>query len=260
MLVWLRRIASGSLLLSVMLASSFAHAKPQPAITVFAASSLQESLDAVVAAWTRQSGQRVVVAYAASSALARQIEAGAPADVFVSADREWMAYLRTRQLVADDSVFDLVANRLVLIVPAASALESIALDQPAAWLQVLADQRLAVAETASVPAGRYARQALTALGVWDMLVPRLAQADNVRAAMAYVARGEAPLGIVYATDAAAEPRVRVLAEFAAASHDRIVYPVAAVAAAERGASAAFMRFLREDEARAIFARAGFSRP
>ena len=260
MMGWVRRLANVCVLMSAVLVPSLAHATPQPALTVFAAASLQESLDLVVAAWKRQSGQKVVVAYAASSALARQIEAGAPAHVFISADREWMEYLRTRKLVADDSGFDLAGNRLVLIVPVSSALESIALDQPAAWLQALADQRLAVAETASVPAGRYARQALTALGVWDVLVPRLAQADNVRAAMAFVARGEAPLGIVYATDAAAEPRVRVLAEFAAASHDSIVYPVAAVAAAERGASAAFMRFLREDEALAIFARAGFSRP
>lgn len=260
MVRYVRGFARVCVVMSVLLMSTLALATPQPPLTVFAAASLHESLDLVVAAWTRQSGQKVVVAYAASSALARQIEAGAPADVFISADREWMDYLRTRKLVADDSVFDLVGNRLVLIVPVSSALESIALDQSAAWLQALADHRLAVAETASVPAGRYARQALTTLGVWDTLVPRLAQADNVRAAMAFVARGEAPLGIVYATDAAAEPRVRVVAEFAAASYDRIVYPAAVVAAGNHAASEGFVDFLRQDAARAIFARAGFTRP
>lgn len=231
-----------------------------PPLRVFAASSLQESLNAVAADWTAHSQQRVLVNYAASSLLAKQIEELAPADVFVSADQEWMDYLQQRGRVEANSRFDLVGNRLVLIAPVASSLQTLALADAGAITAALGDSRLAVAETASVPAGRYARQALVKLGAWDALSSRLAQADNVRGALAFVARGEAPLGIVYATDARAEPKVRVVATFAEDSHDPIIYPVARVVGSDAASAQGFLDFLRSAEAQAIFTQAGFSAP
>lgn len=230
-----------------------------PPLRVFAASSLQESLNAVAAAWTSHSQQRVLVNYAASSLLAKQIEELAPADVFISADQEWMDYLQQRGRLDATSRFDLIGNRLVLIAPAASA-QTLSLVEADALIAALGSSRLAVAETASVPAGRYARQALVKLGAWDALSSRLAQADNVRGALAFVARGEAPLGIVYATDAQAEPKVRVVATFAEDSHDPIIYPVARVAGSDAASAQEFLDFLRSAEAQAIFTHAGFSAP
>ncbi len=236
-----------------------ASAAPEP-MTVFAASSLKESLDAVAVAWTAQSGQKVVVSYAASSALAKQIEQAAPADVFISADTEWMEYLAERKAVDAASRFDLVRNQLVLVAPAAGGPAHVAL-RGAALAQALgADGRLAVAETQNVPAGRYARQSLTALGLWDGVAAHLAPAENVRAALAFVARGESPLGIVYETDARAEPRVRVVARFPDNSHAPIVYPAARVAASPRARAGGFLAYLHSVGARAIFLRAGFSKP
>lgn len=244
------------LLLLVALPISAKPPEPLPTITVFAAASLKESLDEAAAAWTTRSGQKVSISYAGSSALARQIEQGAPADVFISADNEWMDYLQQRKRIDPDSRVDLVGNRLVVIAPAAAALPTLPL-KPAAVRQALGEGRLAMAETASVPAGRYGKQALTTLGLWDTVSGRLAQADNVRAAMAFVSRGEAPLGIVYATDAQAEPKVRVVATFPARTHDAIVYPVARVAKTPPAATKGFLAFLRGGEAKAIFKRAGF---
>ena len=246
------------------LAAAPAHASgtaaaPEP-LTVFAASSLKESLDAVATAWTAQSGQHVVVSYAASSALAKQIEQAAPADVFISADTEWMDYLAARKQIDVASRFNLVRNALVLVAPASDGPARIAL-RPAALAQALgADGRLAVAETGNVPAGRYAKQSLTTLNLWDGVSARLAPAENVRAALAFVARGESPLGIVYETDARAEPRVRVVARFPDGSHTPIVYPAARVTASPAARSTGFLAFLHGARARAIFLRAGFSKP
>ncbi|MGH8051823.1 MAG: molybdate ABC transporter substrate-binding protein [Arenimonas sp.] len=227
-------------------------------ITVFAASSLKESMDAIATEWTKKSGQKVVVSYAASSALAKQIEQGAPADVFISADGEWMDYLQQRNKIALNTRFNLVGNRLVLIVPASSKQASISLNKPEALLKALADGRLAVAETGSVPAGRYAKQSLIKLKIWGSVSDRLAQGENVRAAMAFVARSESPLGIVYATDAKAEPKVRVVATFADDGHDPIVYPAAAVFTTGPDATKAFLKFLQGNQAKTIFKRAGFT--
>ena len=237
-----------------------ATAKDPPPLTVFAAASLKESLDAAAADWTRRSGQKVVLSFAASSALAHQIEQGAPAEVFISADNAWMDYLQTRKLVDPRSRFDLVSNRLVLIVPATSSIRTVDLAKPDSVLKALGDGRLAVAETVSVPAGRYAKQSLTKLGLWGVLSSRLAQGENVRAAMVFVARGEAPLGIVYATDAQAESNVRVVARFPEDSHDRIIYPIARVAAADSMRAAGFLAFLRGRQAQAMFRKAGFAKP
>jgi molybdate transport system substrate-binding protein len=256
-----RFLLTGLLLLAALSVSAHASAPaPTPAaITVFAAASLKESLDAAAAAWTRQSGQKIVLSYAASSALARQIEQRAPADVFISADGEWMDYLQLRRLIDADSRFTLVGNRLVLIAPAGSKVRRVPL-KFAPLRKALGDGRLAVAETGSVPAGMYAKQSLLKLGLWNTVAGQLAQADNVRAAMAFVALGEAPLGIVYATDARAEPRVRVVAIFDDASHDPILYPAARTAHGDAAATRGFLAFLRGATARAIFRNAGFRLP
>jgi molybdate transport system substrate-binding protein len=248
-----------SCLLALTLCALPAHGAVPKRLTVFAAASLQESLDAAAKLWTGRSGQPVVVSYAGSSALARQIEQGAPADVFVSADREWMDHLQDRGLIDPATRTLLARNRLVLVAPSSSsAVVSLRAGELRAALGT--DGRLALAETAGVPAGRYARQALQSLGLWTEVQDRLAESDNVRAALAYVARGEAPLGIVYATDARVEPKVRVLVRIPSQHHEAIVYPMARVASAEAAHADGFLRFLAGPQARAVFARAGFEAP
>lgn len=234
--------------------------RPQQILTVFAAASLQEGLDELAAGWNVRSGQRVVVSYGGSATLARQIGQGAPADVFVSADQAWMDDLEERGLVAAGSRFDLAGNALVLVAPAADA-APVDLAVPGALAARLGEQGpLAVAEVDTVPAGRYARQALLATGHWDEVAGRLSQSDNVRAALNFVARGEAPLGIVYATDAMAEPRVVVVARFDPGGHAPIVYPVARLASAPAARADGFLAWLRGPEARAILQRHGFGEP
>lgn len=243
--------------LALAMLAGTAAARP---LTVFAAASLQEALDAAVADWSARTGRRVVVSYASSSALARQIARGAPADLFVSADQAWMDDLAARGLIVAASRTDLVRNTLVVVAPAPRPAAPMLSVDGAAWRAALGpDGRLAIAETASVPAGRYGRQSLEALGLWPAVRDRLAQSDDVRAALAFVARGEAPLGIVYATDARAEPRVRVLMALPPDSHAPIVYPAARVAAGDP-AAAALLAFLRGPQARARFAAAGFTVP
>jgi len=244
----------GCLLLLACCASASASDRP---LTVFAAASLRESLDKIEQAWEAEGRGKVVVSYAASSALAKQIEQGAPADVFISADNEWMDYLQDRKLVEPASRFVLVRNALVLIAPAASPLKSLDPSKHGELLAALGAGRLAVAETSSVPAGKYARQALEKLGLWSQVSTRLAQGENVRATLEYVARGDTPLGIVYLTDARAEPRVKVLAVIAEKAHEKILYPAARTIAAEPKSAAAFLAFLRGKQAVAIFRSAGF---
>jgi molybdate transport system substrate-binding protein len=246
-----RRIAAAGLALAL--------AGPAAAqdVTVFAAASLKNALDAVGTAWEAETGKRVTVSYAASSALARQIEEGAPADVFVSADIEWMAYLAERGLIAEGTEVRLLGNRLVLIAPAESAAAAeIAPRFDLAGL--LGDGRLAMANVEAVPAGRYGRAALESLGVWETVADRVAQAENVRAALALVASGEAPLGIVYATDAAAEDEVRVVGTFPEDSHPPIVYPAAVTAEAASPDARAFLDWLQGEAAEEVFAAEGFA--
>lgn len=253
------RIHFAALLLALAsVFASAAQAADKP-ITVFAAASLKESMDAAAATFGRDTGQQVVVSYAASSALARQIEQGAPADVFVSADLDWMDYLQQRGLVDTATRRNLLGNTLVLVAPASSALRPFALHKGSDLRPLLgADGRLAVALVDSVPAGKYAKASFESLGMWDSLQPRLAQAENVRAALLLVARGEAPLGVVYGSDARAEPAVRVLATFPPGSHPPIVYPVARIRASTQPQAAAFVRWLRTPEAAAIFRARGFT--
>ncbi len=227
-------------------------------INVFAAASLKESMDEAAAAYERATGQPVRAAYAASSALARQIEQRAPADVFFSADLDWMDWLQERGLIDPGSRRDLLGNRLVLVAPATGDTTPVTLQPGTDLLPRLGQRRIALALTASVPAGKYAKAAFTSLGMWQALEPRVAEADNVRAALMLVARGEAPLGVVYGSDAQAEPRVRVVATFPADSHPAIVYPVARTAASTHPGTQAFVEWLESPEASAIFRKHGFT--
>jgi len=248
----------GTLMVLTAVALAAAPQRPDGDVLIFAAASLQTALDELVPATARATGSRVRASYAASSALARQIEHGAPADLFIAADLEWMEYVSERRLIQPASRINLLGNRLVLIAPTdrPSALK-IAPGFPLA--AALGRDRLALADPASVPAGKYARAALTALGVWDSVAAKVAAAENVRAALMLVSRGEAPLGIVYRTDAQIEPRVAVVDTFPETSHPPIVYPAAIVTTASSGA-ATVLDFLKSAEARAVFERHGFLVP
>lgn len=256
---WLRPPAALLLVALAALAVLPAIAQERAPITVFAAASLKESMDAAAARYQRDTGQPVRVSYAASSALARQIEQRAPADVFVSADLEWMDWLQARQRIDAASRRVLLGNTLVLVAPSGSATQPLTLARGTDLLPLLgARGRLSLALTASVPAGKYAKAAFESLGQWPALQPRVAESDSVRSALILVARGEAPLGVVYGSDAKAEPRVKVLATFPADSHPAIVYPVARVAASRHPQADAFVRWLDGDAASAIFRAHGFS--
>ncbi|MBD9369397.1 molybdate ABC transporter substrate-binding protein [Xanthomonas sp. XNM01] len=225
-------------------------------LTVFAAASLKESLDEAAARYRSETGTTVRVSYAASSTLARQIEQGAPAGVFISADQEWMDHVQRHGALAAGTRRNLLGNSLVLVAPAGSNVR-VDLARSGSLVAALAGKRLAVGQTASVPAGKYAREALEHLGHWDAVSGQLAEADSVRAALMLVSRAEVPLGIVYGSDAEAEPKVRVVATFPPSSHAAIVYPAAAL---DRGGpqAAAFVRWLASPEARRIFERRGFT--
>jgi molybdate transport system substrate-binding protein len=231
-----------------------AAAGPTP-VLVFAAASLANVLGEMDKAFTGRTGIRVTSSLAASSMLAKQIESGAPADVYFSADLQWMDYLQERGLLRTGSRQDVVGNSLVLIAPSHSSLQvSIGpgIDLP----RLLGGGRLAVADPDSVPAGIYAREALEKLGAWSSVVPRLVRAENVRAALEYVARGDAPLGIVYRTDALVEKGVRVVGVFPADSHPPIVYPVALTRRASP-AAARYLAYITGADAQPIFRKWGF---
>jgi molybdate transport system substrate-binding protein len=225
--------------------------------TVFAAASLKDALDQIVRLHTARTGDRITVSYAASSALARQIETGAPAHIFISADLGWMDYLEKRGLIQRASRFDLVRNRLVLIARATSAVKlKIAPGFPLG--ATLGNERLAMANPESVPAGKYGMAALQALGVWKDVQSKVAAAGDVRSALLLVSRGEAPLGIVYSTDARVEPKVRAVDTFPENTHPPIVYPAALTASGKSAGAAVFLRALREPPARAVFEKYGFT--
>ncbi len=227
----------------------------QPQLLVFAAASLTDVLGELSTAWERSSAVTVRLSFAASSVLARQIEAGGAAHVFVSADRQWMDYLAARNLIDAASRRDLIGNRLVLIAPADSSL-SLPRAPGFKLADALAGGRLAIADPETVPAGRYARAALTTLGVWEQASPRVVLADNVRGALLFVARGETPLGVVYATDAQIERKVRVVATFPDSSHAAISYPAAATVNAGQNA-ASYLAFLGSAEAAILWKKYGF---
>jgi molybdate transport system substrate-binding protein len=226
-------------------------------ITVFAAASLKNALDAAAASWRAETGKEAVVSYAASSALARQIEQGAPADIFFSADVDWMNYLTERSLMKPETTIELLGNEIVLIVPRDSSLGT-RIEKGFPLARLLGDGRLAMADVKAVPAGKYSKAALESLGVWADVEGRIAQAENVRAALKLVATGEAPLGIVYRTDAVAEPAVKVIGAFPQDSHPPIIYPVAITAESASADAAAFLSYLQSSAAQAIFREQGFT--
>jgi molybdate transport system substrate-binding protein len=234
----------------------FAADKPNDTITVFAAASLTDVLQELGDGFTKDSSIPIRFSFAASSTLARQIENGAPAHVFFSADQEWMDYLQTRKLIQPATRHDVLGNKLVLIAPTDSQV-MLKVHPHFALAATLGTGRLATGDPDSVPVGRYAREALTNLGVWDDVSARLVRADSVRSALAFVDRGEAALGIVYLTDALIDKKVRVIDEFPASSHKAIIYPVAMTTSAKEDA-AKFVSFIRGPAGIAAFQRYGFT--
>ncbi|HEY7230295.1 MAG TPA: molybdate ABC transporter substrate-binding protein [Pseudolabrys sp.] len=230
----------------------------QEEITVFAAASLKNALDDANAAFTKATGIKVTASYAASSALAKQIEQSAPADVFISADLKWMDYLDERKLIKPDTRVNLLGNKLVVIAPADSKLPNITIGNGFDIAKLAGDGRIAVADTKSVPAGLYAKAALEKLGAWKAAEPKLAQAENVRATLAFVARGETPIGIVYETDAKIEPKVKTIGTFPDGSYPPVTYPVAATAESKKSGVAQYLNFLRTPVSKAVFEKYGFS--
>jgi molybdate transport system substrate-binding protein len=252
-MAWIKTLRLAAAI-AALVAPIAAHAAPEP-VTVFAAASLKNSLDAVDALYQQKTGAVVRANYAASSALARQIEEGAPAEVFISADADWMDYAAKRQLIRDDTRRDLLTNHLALIAPAASTVKlKIAPNFPLA--AAVGSGKLALAGL-DVPAGRYAKASLTSLGVWAAVEPKVVYGESVRAALAYVSHGEAPLGVVYDTDAKIDPGVRIVDLFPEAVHPRIVYPAALTRSAMGPAAAAYLAFVEGPQAAAVFRKYGF---
>jgi len=225
-------------------------------LTVFAAASLKNAMDDVSRRFEQISGDRVSVSYAATSALARQIENGAPADVFISADIGWMDYVARRNLIVAGSRVDLLRNELVLISPSQST-ANIQIRRGLPLAGLLGNGRLAMADPDYVPAGKYGKAALESLGVWSSVSKKIARGENVRTALNFVARGEAPLGIVYRTDAEAERSVRIVAVFPPGTHPPIIYPAALLIGGGHPDAMTFLQFLKSKAARSIFAQNGF---
>lgn len=225
-------------------------------ITVFAAASMKNALDEVDAAYTAKTGIKITASYAASSVLAKQIEQGAPADVFVSADTDWMDYALAKKTINESTRVNLLGNSIVLIAPKDSEINNITIAQGFDLAKLAGDGRIATGDVKSVPAGKYAKAALEKLGAWQGAEPKFAMAESVRAALTLVARGEANLGIVYSTDAKVEPGVKVVGTFPADSHPAIIYPVAATMTAKPETNA-YLAFLRTSAAKTIFEKYGF---
>ena len=245
-------------LVCVLLLLSSATASGQQAkLMIFAAASLKDALDEVDTAYQHDKGQATTVSYAASSALAKQIEAAAPADIFISADLDWMDYLAKRNLIKPETRTDLLGNRLVLIAPANSTVK-LSVVPNFALAQALGNGRLAIADLSSVPAGKYGKAALETLGVWAPVADKLAPAENVRATLLLVSRGEAPLGIVYETDAVADKGVKIIGTFPESSHPPIIYPIAAVASSTNPGGANYIAYLKSPAAGALFEKQGFT--
>ena len=226
-------------------------------LTVFAAASMKNALDDINSAFSKQTGVKVVASYAASSALMKQIESGAPADIFASADLDWMNYGSQKKGIKDDTRINLLGNKLVLIAPQDSKLGTVTFGQGFDLAKLVGDGRIATGDVKSVPVGKYAKAALEKLGAWNAAESKFAMAESVRAALTLVSRGEAPLGIVYETDAKADPGVKIIGAFPADSHEPITYPVAATIIAKPEA-AEYLAFLRGPVSKNIFEKYGFT--
>ena len=229
----------------------------EKSITIFAAASMKNALDDINTAFTARTGTKVAASYAASSALARQLEQGAPADVFASADLEWMDYATQKDTINAATRLNLLGNKLVLIAPKDSTVANVTIAQGFDLAKLAGDGRIATGDVQSVPVGKYAKAALEKLGSWNAAASKFAMADNVRAALTLVARNEAALGIVYETDAKVEPGVKIVAAFPRDSHPAIVYPVAVTKIAKPEA-ASYLDFLKSSAAKAIFEKYGFT--
>jgi molybdate transport system substrate-binding protein len=244
--------------LSILLGSACSPALAQDkSLTVFAAASMKNALDDIDAAYTAKSGVKIVASYAASSALAKQIEQGAPADVFVSADTDWMDYATAKKTINEPTRVNLLGNSIVLIAPKDSRIDNVAIGPSFDLSKLAGDGKIATGDVKAVPSGKYAKAALEKLGAWSAAELKFAMTENVRAALTLVARGEAVLGIVYATDAKVERGVKIVGTFPADSHPAIIYPVAATASAKPEARD-YLSFLRSSVAKAIFEKYGFS--
>jgi molybdate transport system substrate-binding protein len=254
--VWMKRRAWLGLAAAIAMAPVGAWA--QDGMVIFAAASLKNALDEIAMGWSKETGKPMPkISYAASSALAKQMEQGAPADMFISADLDWMDYVEKKDLIKKDTRFNLLGNKIVLIAPKDSTAR-IDMKQGFDLAKALGGGKLAMANVESVPAGKYGKAALEKLGAWDGVKGNIAQAENVRAALLLVARGEAPIGIVYATDAAAEPNVKIVGEFPADSHAPIIYPAALAKDAKSPDAKAFLDMLKSSKARPAFEKQGFT--
>jgi molybdate transport system substrate-binding protein len=226
-------------------------------LTVFAAASMKNALDDIDAAYTAKTGVKVAASYAASSVLAKQIEQGAPADVFVSADTDWMDYAISKKNINEPTRVNLLGNSIVLIAPRDSKIDNVTIGPGFDLAKLAGDGKIATGDVKAVPVGKYARAALEKLGAWQAAEPKFAMAESVRAALTLVARGEAVLGIVYSTDAKVEPGVKIVGTFPADSHPPIIYPVAATTTAKTE-TADYLAFLRSTAAKAILEKYGFT--
>ncbi len=223
-------------------------------INVFAAASMKTALDQIDTAWKAKTGKDVVATYGSTATLAKQIEQAAPADIFISADLKWMDELASKDLIKPDSRKNLIGNTLVLVASADAKLES----KIENLVQTLGDEKIALGDIKSVPAGKYAKAALDSLGLWNAVESHVVMQDNVRSALALVARGEAKLGIVYGSDAKAEPKVEVVATFPETSHPKIIYPAAIIAASTNTDDQTYLDFLTSKDAQLIFEANGFT--
>jgi molybdate transport system substrate-binding protein len=254
----MHRLAGLFFSLAVLCAAAFSPVFAQDnSLTVFAAASMKNALDDIDAAYTAKTGVKVVASYAASSALAKQIEQGAPADVFASADTDWMDYSIGKKNINEPTRVNLLGNSMVLIAPKDSRIDNVTIGQGFDLAKLAGDGKIATADVKSVPVGKYAKASLEKLGAWSAAEPKFAMTENVRAALALVARGEAALGIVYSTDAKVEPGVKIVGTFPADSHPPIIYPVAATATA-MAQTADYLAFLRSSAAKTIFEKYGFT--
>ena len=253
----MHRLAGIFLCFTVLFGSAASPATAQDkSLTVFAAASMKNALDDVDAAYTAKTGVKIVASYAASSALAKQIEQGAPADIFVSADTDWMDYAIGKKNINEPTRVNLLGNSIVLIAPKDSKIDTVTIGPGLDLAKLAGDGKIATGDVKAVPVGKYAKAALEKLGAWQAAEPKFAMADSVRAALTLVARGEAALGIVYSTDANVEPGVKSVGTFPADSHPPIIYPVAATTTAKPEA-AEYLAFLRSSSAKAIFEKYGF---
>ena len=256
-----RRVFAAALAAAALM-SAAGGARPAEAqgkdVVILAAASLKNALDDASAAWTKQTGKSTKISYAASSALARQVEAGIPADIFISADVPWMNHVAERKLIKAPSRSDFLGNQIVLIAAKDSKID-LKIDKGFGLRAALGnDGRLAMGNVDSVPAGKYGKAALESLGVWSSVADRVAQAENVRMALTLVSRGEAPLGIVYKTDAASDPNVRIVGAFPDGTHPPIIYPMALLAGSTNPDAQAFVDYLKSPAARPFFEKQGFT--